>query len=434
MGSSQGTTDSVITVTLDQVFAKNTVESLIPTYSETYKKLKKADKKKINALGGFYLVQTGAANSLVSQDFAAAAGGDFPQPTEAEYLQLTVPPITDRSTIQWNTNVEAQNEDATLKQKAAKSLDWIANDLESIYRFYGISKSRQVWQDRTNEVARVSAVNAGAKEITCLNAGNLFGVQLIEQGMRVEIFDAGGTQRGDAVTKVFTVDRVYQKTGKFTTKESLTAGMGIADGDIIYPAGSRNQGWAGTKYLSGTTGQFEGLNDRTIHPELSGVELPMSNRALSAAVFRRLIAAQRFRRRGKESNGKFYASSQIEAYELTRYGLIVVDSKDKGYDPGVDQKKLSFNGRMICEDLYVPRDELHFADMDKLDKFELKEFKPEKWGGTYERPVPAANGQGWSTKKQIVLEGFGNLGTDQPAALDCFATGLNTAGLSLGNE
>lgn len=426
------TTDSVISITLDNVFAKNDIEKLIPTYSDTYKKIKKADKKKMNANGGFYLVETGAANSLVSSDFAAAAGGDFPQATEGEFLRLNVPPITDRSTIEWNTNVDAQNDDAALKEKPAKDLNYIANDLENIYRFYGISKSRQVWQDRSNELARVSAVDTSTETITCLNSGNLFGVQHIEQGMFVEIFDANGVQRGAGGVTTFKVNRVYQKTGKFTTVQDLTAGMGIANGDIIYPAGSRNNGWAGVKYLAGASGSFEGVSDRTIHPELSGVQLNMSSASLSASVFRRMTAAQRLRRRGKESMGKFYASAQVEAYELTGYGIQVLQAGNGKLDRGVG--KISFNGKPIEDDIYVPRDELHYTDFSEVDCFELKKFAPEKWGGTYERPVPAASGQGWSAKKQINLEGFGNLGTDNPAALDVMAYALSTEGLAIGQD
>jgi hypothetical protein len=427
-----GVTDTTITPMLDEVFAKVPMEKLFPNYSEIWKKkLKPAASHNINARGGFYLIQTGSSNSLETSDFTEAAGGDFPLAGESSYLKLNVSMKTDRSTIEWNGNVDAQNE-AQQKQNPAKAVDYVGNELEGIMRFYAITRSRQIWQDGSNEVARISGVNTGTRTLTCNNAGNLFGVQLLEEGMLVEFRDASGNLRYDGMSRFVKIESTDRANKTFRYSAETPLPNGVTNADRVYPKGSYNNGWAGIDFFLGTSGTFEGMSDRTSHYRTTGVRIPAGGKSVSAGLLRRMLSSQKYRRDGEESDGEFYASAQYDAYEATGFATQSFGQSGDTLKRGF--RKMFFDSKPFNEDIYVPRDVLAFVDFKKIHKFELLKFGPRKFRGDYVMPVPSANGQTWSDKFQILLQGFGNLGTNHPAAVGVWCSGLSTSGLALGND
>lgn len=426
-----------ITITLDELFAKNKVADLVPTYSDTYKRIKNADAKKINARGAFYLLQTRRPNNIRSQAFNGTNNGQqFPEANKSKWTTMNVTAIEDTATIQWDGNVEAQDE-AMLKQKPAKDVDYVENEMAGIYEAYGRDKSRQIWQDRSNEVGRVSAINTGTRVVTCNNAGNLFNAQLIEEGDILEVRDNVGTLKG-----YIQVDSVYRPAKQFTiaanyiqdTTEATVAlaALGIANNDRLYPKGGYNNGYAGIPTMIATSGSFQSLADRTIHDYLTGVSIDASGRAASFALLMRLDAAARFRRHGRKAKGKFYASAQM--YAIMATGLATQrDGQIAKLDMGYEDEEIMYRGMSFNFDLYVPRNEIHNTDLDCVDKFELREFKPVKTRqGTYIHQAPGDKRH--YDRQNIYFKSIGNLGAEVPIDVGGVLTNLSTAGISLGDD
>lgn len=426
-----------VTITLDELFAKNKVADLVPTYSDTYRKIKNADAKKINARGAFYLLQTRRPNNIRSSAFNNAnAGRQFPEATKSKWATMNVTAIEDTATISWDGNVDVQDE-AGLKQKPAKDLDYIENEMAGIYEAYGRDKSRQLWQDRSNEVGRVSAINTGTRVVTLNNAGNLFNAQLIEEGDILEVRDGSGTLKG-----YIQVDTVYRPTKQFVisagyiqdtteTTVALTA-LGIANNDRLYPKGGYNNGHAGIPTMIATSGSFQSLSDRTIHDYLTGVSIDASGRAASFALLMRLDSAVRFRRHGRKAKGKFYASSQM--YAIMATGLATQrDGQIAKLDMGYEDDEIMYRGLTFHFDYFVPRVEIHFTNIDAIDKFELREFKPVKTRqGTYIHQAPGDRRH--YDSQNVYFKGIGNLGAEVPIDVGGVLTNLSTAGISLGDD
>lgn len=426
-----------VTVTLDELFAKNRVAELVPTYSETYKKIKNADTKKINARGAFYLLQTRRPNNIRSLAFNGTNNGmQFPEATKSKWTTMNVTAIEDTATIQWDGNVEVQDE-AGLKQRPARDLDYVENEMAGIYEAYGRDKSRQIWQDRSNEVGRVSSINTSTRVVTLNNAGNLYNAQLIEEGDILEARDGSGTLKG-----YIQVDSVYRPAKQFIinasyiqdTTESTVAlsTLGIANNDRLYPKGGFNNGYAGIPTMIATSGSFQSLSDRTIHDYLTGISIDASSRAASFALLMRLDAATRFRRHGRKASGKFYASAQM--YAIMATGLATQrEGQMTKLDMGFDDDEIMYRGMNFKFDYFVPRNEIHFTNLDAIDKFELREFKPVKTRqGTYIHQAPGDKRH--YDRQNIYFKGIGNLGAEVPIDVGGVLTNLSTTGFSVGDD
>jgi hypothetical protein len=417
-----------ITVTLDELFANNKVAQLLPQDEllQTWRMLSEGSAKNINARGAFYMLQSRQPNNIRQKAFAnSTAGQQFPEPTKSKYLTMNLTAIVDEATLQWDGNVDVQN-DAALKQKPAKDLDYVENEMEGIYASYARDKARQIWGDRSNELARASAINTGTKTVTCNNAGNLFNVQLLEEGDIVEARDGSGTLLGyvqvDSVyrpTKTFIIaaDYIKDSAGATTTLGSGGGQLNIVNGTRFYPKGGYNNGWPGVDYLIATSGAFQSISDRTIHDHLTGVQVDAAGRALSAALMRRLRSARRNRRYGVKSKGKFYASAQIDAYESTgwatqKYGQTT--SLDMGYR----EDELKFDGKAFQWDYYVGKNKVYEADMSAIDRFELREFKPLRGENGYKYRAPGDDRH--YDKENMYFKGIGTLGCEIPAAVGAF--------------
>lgn len=426
-----------VTITLDELFANNSVAELLPQDEllASWRMVSSGSAKNINARGAFYMLQTRQPNNIRQKSFGTSPGAQFPEPTKSAYMTMNLSAIVDEATLQWDGNVEDQNK-AKLKQMPAKDLDYVERELEGIYAAYARDKARQLWQDGTNELARVSAINTSTRVVTCNNAGNLFNVQLIEEGDLLEIRDASGTLKAYVQvqyvyrpSKQFTIDANYIHDD--TDATAALAGLGIANNDRIYPKGGYNNGWKGIPYQTATTGAFQSLSDRTIHDHLTGVSIDAGGASISASYMRRLRSARRNRRYGKKSKGKFFASAQIDGYEATglatqKYGQTTT------LDLGYEDEELKFSGKGFQWDYYVPKTQVFEVDMAAIDRFELREFKPIKMDGSYIHLAPGDDRH--YDKRNIYIKGVGNLGCEVPAAVGGVLTNLSTAGLTLGDD
>jgi hypothetical protein len=428
---------SDITVTLDEIFAKGDIGKVgMNAVSDCWKKISKGDAKHIGAKGIFYMLQTRRPNHIQSKSFGTTPGAQFPEATKSAWQTMNVTAIVDIATLQRDLNVDFQNAKKDLKQMPAKNTNFIKDEMKSIIEFYGVTKSRQLWQDRTNELARVSAINTSTRVVTCNNAGNLFNVQNLEAGQPAEVRDGSGTLRGylgiESVykpTKTFKIDANYilDASGATATLSSL----GITNGDRIYPKDGYNQGIQGVPTMIGVSGAFQSLADRTFNSDMTGVELDATGRALSWSMLQRLNTAQRFRRNGKKTKGVFYASSQLDA--LSSLGLATQGFGQKtSLDMGFTENDMSFNGMTFHFDQYVPRDEFYKVDLSEIDYFSLRDFEPIRQGDTYEFLAPGVDRH--YAKNNIYLLGIMNLGCEIPAAVGAKIKGLSTAGLALGDD
>ena len=426
-----------VTVTLDELFANNTVAELLPQNEllRSWREVSSGAAKNINARGAFYMLQPQRPNNIRQKAFGTSPGAKFPEPTKSAWITMNLSAVVDESTIQWDGNVEDQNK-GKLKQMPAKDLDFVERELEGIYNAYAHSKARQLWQDGSNELARVSAINTGTRVITCNNSGNQFNVQLLEQGMLIEVRDGSGTLKG--YLQVESVNRPA-KTFKcrsdyiLDTAEATAAlaSLSIANNDRIYPKYGYNQGWKGILYGLATSGAFQSLADRTVHDYLTGVQIDASGRAISAALLRRLRSARRNRKHGTKSRGKFYASAQIDGYEATGFATQKYGQTTK-LDMGYSEDELKFDGKTFQWDGYVPKNMVAEVDMQSIDRFELREFKPIKMDGSYIHLAPGDDRH--YDKRNIYIKGIGQLGYEVPAAVGGLLINLSTAGLALGDD
>lgn len=425
-----------ITDTLDQLFANNSVADLIPSYSRSWREIEEGPDKLINQKGAYYLLQTRKPSHIVSEAYGASAAGlQFPEANKSKFLLMNVAAVQDRATIQWDGNVDVENAPA-LKQKPAKNLDYVKNMLKGIYEAYGRDKSRQLWQNRTNEVGRVSAINTGTRVVTCNNSGNLFNAQLIEEGDILEVRDSGGTLKGYVMvesvyrpSKTFVIDANYIQD---TTESTVAlATLGIANNDRLYQKGAYNAGWAGVPTHIATSGSYQSLADRTVHDHLTGVQIATAGKSASWALLMKLNSAQRFRKYGIKARGKFRASAQLDALFSTGMATQAFGQKNT-LSMGYDEEDISFRGLTFAWDYFVPRDEIHFSDLKAIDKFTLREFKPIRHENGYEFLAPGVDRH--YDKTNIYLKGIGNTGAEIPAAVGGALTGLSTAGLALGDD
>lgn len=426
-----------ITNTLDNLFANNSVADFTQKFvSPAWLEIENGPSKNINAKGPFYLYKSQAPNYIRSKAFGVNPGEQFPKPSKSKYALMNLVAIQDDATIEWDGDVDVQNNKPALKERPARDLDYVKSEMRDIYEAYARDKSRQLWQNRTNEIARVSAIANGTGTVTTNNAGNLFNAQLIEAGDFLEVRDAAGTLRGyvqvDTVqrsAKTFTVLAGSYRDAAGVTAAGLTA-LGVANNDRLYPEGGFNNGWSGIPYLTGATGNFQGVTNRENNEMLSGESYDAGGGSLSYALIRRLMSNSRYRNNGNKTRGKFYGSTQIDAFEATGIATQYY-GQGKKLDIGYEEDDLMVLGKKFVYDEYVPRNELYFVDTKAIDKFELREFKPIRYRDGYDFQKPGS-GMHYDAS-QIHFKGIGNLGAEIPAAVGAVLTNLSTAGLAVGD-
>jgi hypothetical protein len=129
-----------VTITLDELYANNTVEQLLPMDEllKHWRQVSRGSAKNINARGAFYMLQSQQPAYIRQKSFGTTPGAQFPEPTKSKYTTMNLSAIVDEATLQWDGNVDDQN-DAALKQKPAKDLDYIERELEGITSIMHVS-------------------------------------------------------------------------------------------------------------------------------------------------------------------------------------------------------------------------------------------------------------------------------------------------------
>jgi hypothetical protein len=428
-----------LTSRLDELYEQGAFAEFTPDVTDCAKMVRRGSAKNINERGAFYLSQSSMPMNFASSAFGASAGSDFGDGGKTTWLKQNVGALKRTSSVKWQDENEVQSKPGLL-QKPVKSVNDKMALVIGLLKGYAVQWSRELWSDRTNEVARVSAINTGTKVVTCANSGNLFGVGNIYVGMDLMFYSSGGTLRSGnqgyvTVTGVNRANRTftYAVTDQYPTAQ--VAPNSIANGDIIYTSqgttSNKDAGLSGVKHLLGQSGAFQGTSDRTINNWLMGTYYSAGGSAvLSASLLRYLKSNQYYNTFGKENSGKYYASTQKDAYEATELGKQSYaqdgETMKKGY------RKLYFDDAPFEKDMYVPRDAVFFVDLSKIDRFELSPFAPIRDAAGYELRVPSTSGGTYQGNKMILFQGWEQLGTESPAELGAYMDGLSTSGLSVG--
>ncbi len=427
-----------LTSRLDELYAKSAFSQFTPEVTDCAKEVRKGEAHNINERGAFYLSLVELPMNFASDTFGSNAGADFGDAGKTSWLKQTVTALKRMSSVKWQDEVEVQSQ-AGMLQKPVKSVNDKLQLIASHLTAYAVSWSRELWGDKTNELARVSAINTGTKVVTCANSGNKSGVFNIHVGQDVMFYTSGGSARTGnqgyvKVTAVMPDNRTFSYGVTDAHATVQVAPNSIGNGDIIYPSQGttslKDKALAGVKYLLGTSGSFQGVSDRTINQFLTGTYKAAGGAVLSASLLRELKSNQRFKLWGKKGMGKFYASSQVDAYEATELGKQSFaqdgDTMRKGY------RKLYFDDSPFETDFYIPRDAVAFANLSKIDRFELRPYGPVRDDAGYEHRVPSVSGGTYQDNKMVLFRGYEQLGTESPGELGAWMDGLSVAGVSTG--
>lgn len=427
-----------LTARLDELYVNGSFSEFTPEVTDAAKEVRSASPKNINERGGFYLSLIEMPMNFASDDFGANAGADFGDAGKTSYLKQTVTALKRMSSVKWQDEVEVQSR-PELMQKTGKSVNEKMQLIAHHLAAYAVSWSRELWGDRTNELARISSIDTTAKRVFCADAGNSFGVFNLRIGQQVMVYSSGATLRTGGsgyltVTSVRPSDRSWSYASTTTSPTIQVAPTGIVGGDIIYPSQGvislKDKALAGVKYLLGASGAFQGVADRTVNQFLTGTYLNAGGQNISAAFLRRMKSEQKYKVWGKKTKGTYYASSQIDGYEATELGKQSYaqdgNTLRKGY------RKLYFDDSPFEEDMYIARDAVVYADLSQIDRFELRPYKPVRDESGYELPVPSNSGGTYQDNKMVRFRGYEQLGCEVPAMLGSYADNFSTAGLATG--
>lgn len=427
-----------LTARLDELYVNGSFSEFTPDVTDAAKEVRSASPKNINERGGFYLSLIEMPMNFASDDFGANAGADFGDAGKTSYLKQTVTALKRMSSVQWQDEVEVQSK-PELMQKTGKSVNEKMQLIAHHLSAYAVSWSRELWGDRTNELARISAINTGTKTVTCANVGNMFGVFNLRIGQQIMIYSSVGVLRAGGsgyltVTSVNPANRTFSYASTTTSPAVQTAPTGIVDGDIIYPSQGlvslKDKALAGIKYMLGASGSYQGVADRTVNQFLTGTYINAGGATVSAAFLRRMKSEQKYKVWGKKTKGTFYASAQIDGYEATELGKQSFAQSGTTLNKGY--RKLYFDDSPFEEDMYIPRDAVVYADLSQIDRFELRPYSPVRDESGYELPVPSNSGGTYKDMKMVRFRGYEQLGCETPAKLGVYADGFSTAGLSTG--
>jgi hypothetical protein len=393
------------------------VEDLNGNVSPTLKKVEVGEPEELNSRGAALVIRP--QNNAIDR-FSTAEFGDYPAPGNSPLVKTTVTFINHTKSALFSHHVLAEN------MLPSKITDVVTGQLDNCLEFINETKNINLWGDGSGERARVSGV-AGLV-ITCNNAGNLYGVQLLDVGMEVEFRDSGGTLI-DATVPRSRITAINEGTPSFTVD---IAPAGLANNHRVYLYGSFNAHPRGFLYHITNSGAWQGLSDRTIYRGTSPAIQAAGGAILSAGLMDKTTSGSAFKR-GTRAPGKqeYYVSSQWDAYLAIGYDMKIVEGQtfDAGY------KTFSHGGKAFNWDPHVQRDFVWDLDVSQLKEFRMKKMEMVKNdSGGYLHLMTAGQGQGRASGRFVFWEGFYNYGTKSPVKLGTRISGLSTSGLELGNN
>lgn len=419
-------------------YASPKMRNFLPMRRGPFKALKEIDKGNVNAKGWYYMFGTTAPRNFTQSPFASSEGGVFKDAGGNAYLVQNVLVLTHRASLNYTDQVSIVNNRADRQEIPSKVVDQMDKD-----HLMGLENamSRQFWGNRTNEVARISAINTGTRTVTCNDANNLFGVYLLSPGDRLEAYSNGAVKRvsgGGTSQDYFIVETISRENKQFVYRgtdldgNTITAPALVAATDILYPEGGKDNALTGVESILANSGQFQGLSDRTVSDVTTGTTLNAATASLSVAYLRRMTSEFRYAdpndSQTSQKSCAFYVSAQEDAFAALGDALQPTQQEGQSLTLG-RSSGLSFNGIPFRWHAYVPRDVVTLLDVSKLEKGVLKDYGPV---GGNEPIMKQINGQVYDAFI-VPYSGYWNMGCETPRYAGVWLKGLATAGYAMGH-
>lgn len=427
IGAGQAIRLADVEAAMKEVYVGRNIEDLTGNCGSTYRLIKNGNKDavELNSRGASIV---GRVRNNVSERLSSAEFQDFPNAGKSQLYKFNVPAAGFLATCLFShqTMTEKKMNSAIINVVQGEIDNKLENTMDSL-NFYA-------WGDASGERARVGTITytAGVAPATvvCNNSGNLYGCQMIEEGMEVEFRTSGGTLH--STTSDYGVV-TSTNNGTLTFVMSTLCPTNIAVADRVYIRGSYNGAPRGVLYHINNSGGWQGLSDRTLYKNTSCPVINAASDAISPVLVDKMESAQAFKRGDSyKTKGEFYASSQFYGYKQLGYELRVLMDSAK-FDAGI--KTITHGGNVINWERDVPRDAFAQVDFDELRRFDMQEldFVKNDAGG-YFHLINASSGQLHASGRAAYLEGYFNWGCLNPNKLGSRIYGLSTTNLDLGNN
>lgn len=414
-------------------FASDQMKVFLPMHRGVFSKLKEIPDDRINAKGWYYMWQKEVPGNFRQTQFASSEAGIFSDAGGAGYLVQNVTAIAHRAALRYSDHVLYTNKRAGQQEISDRTVN---NMVKEHLKQLNDAMEVQYWGNKTNEVARVSAINYGTRTITCANAGNLFGCYLMRIGMRLHGFASDAvTQRvnGGGVDYLI-VESINRDARTFTYRATDYQGNAlpappllIANGDILYRENGKDNAINGMIYEMANTGPFQGQADRTINPGTTGYTINAGSSPLSVALLRRQHSDVLFGQIDDDpiDGFSFFVSTQKDAFDAL--GDALQPTQQDGKELMLGRLGRSFNGINFRWHPYIARDACALHNPRKVDKGVLKEYDVES-----DEAIMKQSGGEIYHEFALPLAGYWNIGAEFASELGSYMYGLTTAGYSLG--
>lgn len=416
---------SDVEAAIKEVYVGRNIEDLTGNCGSTYRRIKNGNKSavELNSRGASIV---GRVRNNVSERLSSSEFQDFPNAGKSQLYKFNVPAAGFLATCLFShqTMAERNMNSAMINVVQGEIDNKLENTMDSL-NFYA-------WGDSSGERARIGSISysGSVATVVCNNSGNLYGCQMIEEGMELEARTSGGTLHNTGAD-YGTVATTNNGTLTFVTVTGCATNWAAAD--RLYIRGSYNGAPRGVLYHINNTGGWQGLSDRTLYKNTSCPVINAASDAISPVLVDKMESAQAFKRGDSyKSKGEFYASSQFYGYKQLGYELRVLDNSEK-FDGSI--QTITHGGNKINWERDVPRDAFAQVDFDELRRFDMQEldFVKNDAGG-YFHLINASTGQLHGSGRAVYLEGYFNWGCVNPNKLGSRIYGLSTTNLDLGNN
>lgn len=364
-----------------------------------------------------------------SERWGTAEFLDYPTPGNSPLVKMTVPFVGVSATILFSHLVMDENQNATVLG------DLIQGEIDNKMEALNQSREFFLWGDGSGERARVSGFVAGTGVVTCNNAANLYGTQMVAVGMYVEFRDSAGTLKAGGGANYGLIKAKDNGAQTFTLDPTIGFPNDVANNDRVYLYKSFGGAPRGFLYHVANSGAWQGLADRTVYTGTSPAIIDGSSQVLSAALMDKMISGAAFKRRSRKiGNFKFYVSSQLDAYLNTGYELKTFPNTTdlKG---GFNQEGVTHGGVTLEWHPFCQRDHVWALDTAFLRYYQFAKIDWVKnaAGGLFHL-LNASQGQMHASGRAMYLEGYLNYGSKEVIKLGTRIKSLATTGLELGND
>jgi hypothetical protein len=397
------------------------VEDLTYNVDDTLSEIEEGrDAEELNSRGASLVIRP---LNNVSERWGTAELQDYPNPGVSPLVKTTVVFTGVTATCLFSNHVLAENQSATtIANLVTGELDNKLENLRDSQDFY-------LWGDGTGERARVSGV--ASLVVTCNNSGNLYGVQMLEQGMEVEFRTSAGVLHSGGGITYGTIQSVDYANLTFTLDQIPSD---AANNDRVVLRGSYGSAPRGFLYHVAPSGAWQGLSDRTIYRGTTPTTITASG-ALTQGLLEKMHSARALKTGKRDRDGgryKLYVSSQFSAYVAIGFDMKTVTGNS--FDAGFADGQVDYAGTPFRFSKHVQRDFVWELNVKKMRIYRMQKVQMVKNdGGGIFHLINAASGQLHASGKAVYWEGFFNYGVKDPVALGTYISGLSTTNLALGN-